>query len=574
LKQFRNLVALVLALALTMTLVGSAMAANDGSIVISGTTSGKYYSAYKIFDMTYSGNAVSYTIDSDWSSFFGTGGAGASYISNTNTTGSLNPIVIGTATKYINITEDNVADFATAALAFATALTPDGRQQATATSLTIGNLPLGYYLVYPEGASGIASGNGSICSLSSTKPTATVNVKAVYPTVDKNILDTEPTKLNEASIGDTVTYQITSTVPDMTGYKWYKMVFDDDLSKGLTFNAITEVKVGNDVLVSSADTEHYTAGTTKKAYTATVGNYDETNGTNIRIALHDLVAAGYTAGTSISIKYTAILNEHANIETSNPNTVDLEYSNNPKWTKDHEPGGPDWGEDEPHGETPDVTTETYTTSVTIHKTDGSAPLSGAAFRISGNGVNVVVTTGEYFEVAATGGTHWKLKDGTYTTNDPNTMEDGHLKYDQDKYETPLTTMYKKVTKVTLDTTGDNAVNAEAFVDSTTGDLTFTGLGVGSYTITETVVPAGYNKAQDVSFNLTFNKDSHTFTSSNANVTPMSGKTNMFETTIVNNSGTTLPTTGGIGTTIFYVAGIVLVLGAAAIIIARRKAEQN
>jgi len=83
---------------------------------------------------------------------------------------------------------------------------------------------------------------------------------------------------------------------------------------------------------------------------------------------------------------------------------------------------------------------------------------------------------------------------------------------------------------------------------------------GTYTLIEKTVPAGYNKAADSTF---------TIAASNYE------SSNLVQTaTVVNNSGAELPSTGGIGTTIFYVAGIVLVLGAAAIIIARRKAEQN
>ena len=96
----------------------------------------------------------------------------------------------------------------------------------------------------------------------------------------------------------------------------------------------------------------------------------------------------------------------------------------------------------------------------------------------------------------------------------------------------------------------------------TGDAVadFAGIANGTYTIIEEVVPEGYNKAAD-----------QQVTIEDADATPL---TLEVTTTVTNNAGQELPSTGGIGTTIFYIAGIVLVLGAAAIIIARRKAEQN
>lgn len=91
-----------------------AASSNKGTITVNGTTTGKNYSAYKIFDLTQSGENVSYTIAKEWKDFF-TDGAGTEYIVKDNS-GKLNPIVVGGEIKYINITESNISEFAKAAL--------------------------------------------------------------------------------------------------------------------------------------------------------------------------------------------------------------------------------------------------------------------------------------------------------------------------------------------------------------------------------------------------------------------------------------------------------------------------
>ena len=85
---------------------------------------------------------------------------------------------------------------------------------------------------------------------------------------------------------------------------------------------------------------------------------------------------------------------------------------------------------------------------------------------------------------------------------------------------------------------------------------FTGLDNGTYTLVESTVPAGYNKADDQNIEI---KDKD-YTVDNLVKTA----------TVTNNSGTELPSTGGIGTTMFYVVGSILVIGAAVVLISRRR----
>lgn len=99
------------------------------------------------------------------------------------------------------------------------------------------------------------------------------------------------------------------------------------------------------------------------------------------------------------------------------------------------------------------------------------------------------------------------------------------------------------------------------VDGVDGNIvTFNGLADGTYTLVEKTVPAGYNKAID-----------YTFTISANNYTT----TNLAQaTTVTNNTGAELPTTGGMGTTLFYVIGAILVIGAAVVLVARRRMHRG
>lgn len=275
---------------------------NEGSILVNSTKEGKIYEIYKIFDLTYSGSNVSYTIDEDWETFFEE--VGKDYLVDANT-GSLNPITIGSITKYINITEQNINDFTKLALVYATSLTGnDGIKTAEGESLTFGNLELGYYLVYPQGATNINEGNGSICSITSTMPTATVNIKADYPEIDKIVDD------SNADVGQIVKFTVTGEVPDTTGYTSYIYKLDDTMTEGLLFNSeIADLKVffGTEII--------------------DVAPTYEDNGFTLTFDMTDY--QDYV-GETITITYNAKVTEEAVNSDTTKNSVTLTYSNNPK----------------------------------------------------------------------------------------------------------------------------------------------------------------------------------------------------------------------------------------------------
>lgn len=315
---------------------------NEGSIVVNNAKEGKIYDIYKILDLTYSGTNVSYTIDKDWISFFDS--VGKDFITDTNT-GSLNPITIGDKTKYINITEQNINDFTKLALTYASSITGnDGSKTADGDTLTFDNLELGYYLVYPRGAANITEGNGSICSITSTVPTATVNIKADYPVIDKEVDD------SNAFVGQVVTFTVTGLVPDTTGYKTYTYKVDDTMTEGLLFN--------NDIAnfkVLFGEEEIKVTPTYKD------------NGFSLTFDMTDYQEY---VGKTITITYNAKVTEKAVGSSTTKNSVTLTYSNNPK-------------EDTVFTTTP-IEVPVYSSQLNIIKVDAknnSAKLEGAIFTL-------------------------------------------------------------------------------------------------------------------------------------------------------------------------------------------------
>lgn len=347
-KKIKSLLGIMMALVMILSAgFGSSKvlaAGGNGEIKVTGTTQGKSYSAYKIFDLTQSGENVSYTIAKEWEDFFTTG-AGTKYIVKDNS-GKLNPIVVGGEIKYINITESNIEEFAKAALGELNkeSIKKTQTKKAVGETLTFSELELGYYLVHPEGATDKADGQNSIVSLTSTTPKAEVKVKATYPTVEKKV--DKPT----ADIGQELTYTLTSKVPDTTGYSEYIYKMTDKLSKGLTF-------------VSNPDEVTVTIGGAPVQEHVT----KNINGQDLEVSF-DMLKLQDKVGQTITITYKAKLNKEAVITVgSNPNEVTLEYSNDPKdnnktdTTKDEE--------------------KVFTAKVIINKVDGKdqKALEGAKF---------------------------------------------------------------------------------------------------------------------------------------------------------------------------------------------------
>ena len=424
-------------------------------------------------------------------------------------------------------------------------------------------------------------------------------------------------KTDNVSIGDTVNFQITAKVPaKAVDYNYFYFVINDTLDPGLTLDPDSIV-----VYKDSVSTANKLAATDYAVKTGTAADPK-----TFQVGLND---AKSLAGKDIIVTYSAVLNENATIgEVPNKNTSTVTFSNDPNhdYNGDPEnpkPGFPDSEDLKVTGETPASVTETYTTGIELQKVDEDGNvLTGAEFTITGKSTEIVLVSSETFTEAEEGttGEYYGLNNGTYTKEAPVeadymkkaeagatkgyvVAEDGYegddaitvagivyrpvkegdtgtvyvlVKANADKYDGK--TYNKTVTYTQKDTTGEGAVDAKAEVGPD-GVVRFVGLGAGQYTITETKTPSGYNTLAPVTITIGFTANPATGevhwskTAGNGDFT-YNKDTGVFEAVIVNQKGTELPTTGGIGTTIFYIVGAILVIGGGILLVSRRRMSSN
>lgn len=484
-----------------------------------------------------------------------------------------------------------------------TALTINGEgTQATATGVA-----LGYYMIVDKTTDfngDLQTNTKSLVMLQNTKPDVTVDLKATAVPFDKKI-DNNPVgdgndkndPNSEAadlvydthSIGEVVKYKLTSTVPDMKGYDYYYFGLTDTLAKGLLYQNNLSIKF----VKNNATTKELVKDTD---YKITVDPDPATGKDVTTIKLYLIKALDLFKdhkGEEILINYTAKVTEDADTTTAgNENKAKVWFKRNP------DEGGTNDNPDNPSGETPEKHTKSFVTEFKLFKTDdtGKDPLAGATFELKGDRVKTVKVTGQefikdgdpvdtniYTKVDDT--IYYQLTDGTYTTTEPTTETEKKYQSTTDKYK-----LYDFVK-------WENEDGTATSITKTTGPdgvLTFTGLGAGTYTLKETKAPAGYNAAKEYNIRITCipGGDAKTGTGQDNctwkyeykladeddtkyktfNDIPagsdMADKNN--EITIKNTSNTTLPETGGIGTTIFYTVGGLLALVAVVVLVSRKR----
>ena len=557
--KLKKTFALLLALALVLSLGITAYAAEQkGSITIheAGGVSveGKTFLAYKVLDLNLVGEGYVYTVPEALKDFY------ADYFELSEALGDFDYQV---TQKIAALTGDDLFAFASGVLAAAKEanIAPASvTGQRGDTSVKFTDLPLGYYVVEDTAETTPVSA----LVLTSTKPNVEVNIKAELPVVDKKIIEEQDrVETNNAAVGDVVSYEVTSKVPDMTGYTKYYFVLKDTMSLGLTFNQDVAITIGNQALTKDTD--------------FTVTAKATANGTEIEIVFKNFISYKDQKGDAITVTYSATINENAVIGAAgNPNYVKLQYSNNPNKVVSGDPDNPDKPA-VPEGETPEEEVRTYVTGLKLIKVDPEGNrLTGAEFTITGNKLNKVLVRKDVY-TQDENGTYWRLTDGTYTTQDP--LDEG---VEQSKYES-VTVKYAKESVTEVKETQEN-VEATAVVGDD-GVLRFDGLSAGDYEITELRSPAGYNLLEKP-FKITIDwtapenvSGSCTWTVSDTEAGD--GYASSLESgaqivdgciqiQVENKSGTQLPETGGMGTTLFYIVGGLLMTTAVVLLITKKK----
>lgn len=391
-----------------------------------------------------------------------------------------------------------------------TLTTPVKTVESQKDTTIIEGLKAGYYLVKDQDGTAASTDDGYTTFVIKVVGDATAKIKSGVPTVEKKVKDVNDSTGKESDYQDSADYDIGDDVP-------YQIT-------GTMPANIADYKTYKYVF-----TDKMSKGLTyNNDHKIIIGNTDVTNSftenvtknedgtTTVTLSIDNLKGiTGVTidASTKVIVTYTAKLNENATVGSAgNPNTVDLTYSNNPNK-----------GGEGDTSKTPEDKNIVFTYKTIVNKIgEDKNPLKGAGFTLYKKTVN----------------------------------------------KTDGTTEYKKVKTIDAG-------------DTTTFE--FSGLDDGDYRLVESTTPDGYNTIDPIEFTISANHGNGDdpqlielkaeVTSGEATFTNGSDKGSL-TTDVVNKKGSILPETGGMGTTLLYVVGGVLVAMAAAYVVMNKKHSTN
>ena len=469
-KTMRKLFRVLLALAMTLALAVPAFAAETtGSITITNPQGDHTYTAYKIFDVTYSGDNYSYTI-SDTDTAFNTVKAYADVAAN-----GLNLTAVADTGKY-NVSSS--AGFSAASFAQYLKTKADSLGTGTAfiedgNTMKASGLALGYYFV--------SSTSGTVCELATAKDIQ-IRDKNEVPEIKKDVDDNDRT----VEIGQKLTYTITGKVPSTKGYDEFTYQVTDTMTEGLTYNKDVKVTIGGTDVTAAATI---------------------TNSENGFVASVNMMHYQDQIDKPVVITYTATVNEKAIQSDKETNTATLKYSNDPANKDSFKESS--------------VKVEVFSFNIVINK-------------------------------YATGNENTKLEGAKFV-----------LKNNDGKYY-KCDTATKAVSWV-----DDKSAATEVSTDAN-GAARFDGLQAGTYSLEETVAPAGYNQlTKDITIVLD-KKGSATI--DGAASAP--GADHSLTTGVANSTGTVLPETGGTGIVIFVALGALAVICSGVFLVTNKRMSKE
>ncbi len=379
------------------------------------------------------------------------------------------------------------------------------------------SVPAGYYLIKDVDGSQAGKDDAYTTYIVLVAGDVTVTPKTVKPTVDKQVwdedADAEEGHTNgwgesaDHAINETFQFKLVATLPkdtDYAAYPKYTLKFTDTMSAGVTFEQIDSVTVGGVKIDASKYNTTATNGQEGGSWELTIEDVKKIDG--ITLGANDI---------TVEVLYSAHLNEKAKVnatsgDTTNKNTVQLEYSNNPNASGNGE-----------LGKTPEDSVWVFTYEIDNTKVDeNKQPLAGAGFKL-------------YREDGVT---------------------EVELIYDE-------TLQAYRPCK-----TGESPVEMKSA--SETGKFDIKGLDAGEYVLKETTTPSGYNTCEPIKVVIKAQHKENT--EGNGAETKLTNECQNMQNKVINRKGSSLPSTGGIGTTIFYVVGGILMAVAAILLITKKK----
>lgn len=354
-----------------------------------------------------------------------------------------------------------------------------------------------------------------------------ITPKVVKPTVEKEVYDNDDGSSSgdnngwgssaDHAINEEFKFRLIATLPESENngraydyYNEYTVRFNDTLSNGITYDRLDSVVINSD---------GHTYDITNDSSMYEVDDSQLKNDNSFVVSIPDVKTCvkdpefNLNNGATITVTYTAHLNENAAVNGSaeNKNSVRLQYSNNPR------PDGEYWG----YTPTPESEVYVYTYQLNNTKraeTENGTPLPGAVFQ---------------------------LYSDADCKNEVKLYQDGEFYY-------PI-----------KNATGKEAVEMKSAAN---GQFNVKGLDAGTYYLRETTPPAGYSACPDTTIVISATHDGNR----------VNLESSKLYTTIINNKagGITLPSTGGIGTTLFYVVGGGLMVAAIVLLVTKKRMENK